>query len=182
MSELLWAGWRMKYIESSKSRTCLFCGKVCSEPGKKNLVLTVSEKSLVMLNAFPYNCGHLMIAPRRHVGSVSALTESESLDLMRQLSLCERILKKAYGAQGLNIGLNLGRCAGAGVLGHLHIHVVPRWSGDTNFMSTVSNTKVLPESLLDTYGKLKTALDAIASSSRKNAGRQRRGSKKRRAS
>jgi ATP adenylyltransferase len=182
MSGLLWAGWRMKYIESAKCKTCLFCGRVYSRPGKKNLLLTVSEKCMVMLNAFPYNCGHLMIAPMRHVGTVSGLTESESVDLMRQLSLCERILKTAYGAQGFNIGLNLGRCAGAGVLGHLHVHVVPRWSGDTNFMSTVSSTNVLPESLEDTYTKLKTALDEILSSSRKGGKRRRRGSKKERTS
>ncbi|MCX5801014.1 MAG: HIT domain-containing protein [Candidatus Eisenbacteria bacterium] len=182
MSELLWAGWRMKYIESAKCKECLFCGKVDARPGKSNLVLTVSEKCLVMLNAFPYNCGHLMIAPKRHVGTVSGLTEGESCDLMRQLSLCERILRKAYRAQGFNVGLNLGRCAGAGVLGHLHVHVVPRWSGDTNFMSTVSGTKVLPESLVDTYAKLKAALDEIVSPSRKGSIRQRHGSKKERTS
>ena len=177
MGELLWAGWRMKYIESAKSEGCLFCGKVHSKPGKKSLLLAVSEESLVMLNAFPYNCGHLMIAPKRHVGTVSGLTEGESSDLMRQVSLCERILKKAYHAQGFNIGLNLGRCAGAGVLGHLHVHVVPRWPGDTNFMSTVSGTKVLPESLADTYAKLKVALDGIMYSSQKGARGLRKGAR-----
>lgn len=131
-----------------------------------------------MLNAFPYNCGHLMIAPKRHVPEVSGLTEGEALDLMKQLSLCELILKKAYHAEGFNMGLNLGRCAGAGVLGHLHIHVVPRWTGDTNFMSTISNTKVLPESLVDTFTKLKAALDQIDSSRRKHTTRRRNGSKK----
>ena len=182
MSEPLWAGWRMKYIESAKSKGCLFCGRAHSKPGKKDLVLAISEKCLIMLNAFPYNCGHLMIAPKRHVGSLSGLTESEASDLVSQLSLCERILKKAYHAQGFNIGLNLGRCAGAGVLGHLHVHVVPRWSGDTNFMSTVSNTKVLPESLFDTYAKLKAASDEMQSPSRTGSRRRRHGSKKRHAS
>ena len=169
----------MKYIESAKSKTCLFCDKVRSRPGKGNLVLTVSDECLVMLNAFPYNCGHLMVAPKRHVGTVSGLTESESLDLVRQLSLCERVLNRAYRASGFNIGLNLGRCAGAGVLGHLHVHVVPRWAGDANFMSTVARTKVLPESLGDTYTKLKKAVEEITSSSRHGAGR-RHGTKKRR--
>jgi len=158
MNEILWAGWRMKYLESPKSRKCLFCEKSRSRPGKKNLVLKFSEKCLIMLNAYPYNCGHLMVAPRRHVGSFAGLAQAESLDLMEQLALCEHILRKTYHAEGFNVGLNLGRCAGAGVLGHIHFHVVPRWTGDTNFMSTVSNTKVLPESLVATYSKLKTAL------------------------
>ena len=178
MNEVMWAGWRMKYIESPKSKVCLFCDKADAKPGKKNLVLAVSEKCLIMLNAFPYNCGHLMIAPKRHVGTVTGLTESESCDLMRQVSLCERVLRKAYHAQGLNIGLNLGRCAGAGVFGHLHVHVVPRWLGDTNFMSTVSNTKVLPEAIGDTYTKLRKALDEVGSASEKAARLRRHGSKK----
>jgi len=182
MNEIIWAGWRMKYIDSPKSKVCLFCDKANSKPGKRNLVLAVSEECLIMLNAFPYNCGHLMIAPKRHVGTVSRLTESESCDLVRQVSLCERLLKKAYRAQGLNIGLNLGRCAGAGVLGHLHVHVVPRWLGDTNFMSTVSNTKVLPEAIGDTYSNLKKALDEMKSASERVARRRGHGPKKGRSS
>ena len=178
MNERLWAGWRMKYIESAKPDTCLFCEKSHARPGKRNLVLTVSEKCLVMLNAFPYNCGHLMVSPRRHVGTISGLSENETLDLVRHLSLCERILKKAYGAQGFNVGMNLGKCAGAGVLGHLHVHVVPRRHGDTNFMSTTSGTEVLPESLGSTYGKLKAAMSEILSGSGKRSRKRRHGSKK----
>jgi ATP adenylyltransferase len=168
----------MKYIESEKPDECLFCETSRSRPGKRNLMLVKSEKCLVMLNAFPYNCGHMMVAPLRHVGTMSGLREAEWLDLAKQLSLCERILKNAYGAQGLNVGMNLGRCAGAGVLGHLHVHVVPRWSGDTNFMSTTAGTDVLPEPLGRTYGKLRAALDDILSSSQKGSKKGRRGSKK----
>jgi len=168
----------MKYIESAKSGECLFCEKSRSRPGKKNLVLTISERCLVMLNAFPYNCGHLMVAPRRHVGTMSGLTQIEWLDLARHLSLSERVLKKAYGAQGFNVGINLGRCAGAGVLGHLHVHVVPRWSGDTNFMSTTGGTEVLPEALGCTYGKLKAAMDEVLAGTGEGPRGGRRGSKK----
>ncbi|UCF79610.1 MAG: HIT domain-containing protein [Candidatus Eiseniibacteriota bacterium] len=178
MGERLWAGWRMKYIESSKSGECLFCAKSRSRPGKKNLVLAVSEKCLVMLNAFPYNCGHLMVAPKRHVGSMSGLSRSEWSELAEYLSLSERILKKAYGAQGFNVGMNLGRCAGAGVLGHLHVHVVPRWSGDTNFMSTTAATEVLPDTLGSTYAKLRTAMEEVLSPSGGRTTKRRHGSKK----
>ena len=161
MDERLWAGWRMKYIVSAKSKGCLFCEKAAERPGPKNLVLSVTRGSLVMLNAFPYNCGHLMVAPRRHVSSFTGLTEEESLELVGQVALCERLLRRVYRAEGLNVGLNLGKCAGAGVLGHLHVHVVPRWAGDTNFMSTVSSTKVLPESLTDSYRRLRAGLGAM---------------------
>jgi ATP adenylyltransferase len=106
------------------------------------------------------------------------MREAEWLDLAKHLSLCERILKNAYGAQGLNVGINLGRCAGAGVLGHLHVHVVPRWSGDTNFMSTTAGTDVLPEPLGNTYEKLKAALEQISYGARKDSRKGRRGSKK----
>jgi ATP adenylyltransferase len=178
VDEILWAGWRMKYIESAKTGDCLFCTKSRVKPSPRHLVLLVTEQSLVMLNAFPYNCGHLMVAPRRHVGSFSRLTEAESLDLMSLLSVCERILKRAYRAQGLNVGVNLGKCAGAGVLGHLHVHVVPRWSGDTNYMSTVSSTKVLPESLDVTYRNLKAALDKMNALRAGSRRKDRHGSQK----
>jgi ATP adenylyltransferase len=148
----------MKYIVSAKSHKCLFCMKSGEKPDPKNLVLLVTPRSLVMLNAFPYNCGHLMIAPRRHVGSFCGLREEESLEMMNLLSVCEHLLKSVYRAEGLNVGLNLGASAGAGVPGHLHVHVVPRWSGDTNFMATVSSTKVLPESLGDSYRRLRSGL------------------------
>ncbi len=167
----------MKYIESAKPGVCIFCETSRLRPGKRSLMLVKSDKCLVMLNAFPYNCGHMMVAPRRHVGTMSGMRESEWLDLARHLSLCERVLKNAYGAQGLNVGMNLGRCAGAGVLGHLHVHVVPRWSGDTNFMSTTAGTDVLPEALGSTYEKLKAALDEIISGARTSSKKDDRGSK-----
>jgi ATP adenylyltransferase len=174
MDERLWAGWRMKYIASAKKKGCLFCEKAAEKPGPRNLVLLLTPGALVMLNAFPYNCGHLMVAPRRHVSSFTGLTEGESLELVRLVALCERLLKRVYRAEGLNIGLNLGKCAGAGVLGHLHVHVVPRWLGDTNFMSTVSGTKVLPESLGDSYRRLKAGLDEIDRKAHGSKGKGRR--------
>jgi len=164
----------MKYIASAKTKGCLFCRKAAEKPGPRSLVLLSTPVSLVMLNAFPYNCGHLMVAPRRHVSSFRGLTEPESLELVRLVALCERLLKRVYRAEGLNVGSNLGKCAGAGVLGHLHVHVVPRWLGDTNFMSTVSGTKVLPESLADSYRRLKAGLKTLDRKSHGSKGKGRR--------
>ena len=164
----------MKYIVSAKTKGCLFCGKAAERPGVTNLVLLTTPLSLVMLNAFPYNCGHLMVAPRRHVSSFTGLTGEESLELVGLVALCERLLKRVYRAEGLNVGVNLGKCAGAGVLGHLHVHMVPRWAGDTNFMSTLSSTKVLPESLTDSYRRLKAGLHAVApAAGRRKTGKRR---------
>ncbi len=164
----LWAAWRMAYIEqaSRPARTgrgpCLFCRQAAQRPGAKNLILAVSPLVVVMLNLYPYTLGHVLVAPRKHRARLADLTELETLEVAAWLARVERALRKEYRAQGLNVGLNLGRVAGAGVLGHLHWHVVPRWNGDTNFMPATADTKVLPEALSRTYARLAPALSATA--------------------
>jgi ATP adenylyltransferase len=163
---VLWAGWRMPYIrkagtQSKASPGCLFCSMGRVRPGRRNLVLARTGRALVVLNRYPYNVGHVMVAPLRHVRSLSRLTPDESLEIADWLGRMERALERAYEPHGLNVGLNLGRVAGAGVLGHLHWHVVPRWTGDTNFMPATAGTKVLPEALDRTYERLARALGRV---------------------
>ena len=163
----LWAGWRMAYIKQATSRKgkpepCLFCGKGRATPGPRSLVLAASPRAVVMLNLYPYNVGHVMIAPRRHLRSIAQLTPEEAVEVTAWLGRVEKALGSVYRPNGYNIGLNLGRAAGAGVLGHIHWHVVPRWNGDTNYMPVTADTKVLPESLDRTYRRLREALDAAA--------------------
>ena len=165
--ERLWAAWRMEYIANAsgkraKGAKCLFCSLGRARPGPRNLVLARTPRVLVMLNLYPYNVGHVMVAPTRHLGSLAQLTAEESVELTEWLGKIERALKRAYRPHGFNLGMNLGRTAGAGVLGHLHWHVVPRWNGDTNFMPVIAGTKVLPESLARTYRRLQTALGGRA--------------------
>jgi ATP adenylyltransferase len=163
--DVLWAGWRMAYIkkagaEGAARQSCLFCGIARLRPGKRNLVLVRTPRVLAVLNRYPYNVGHLMVATRRHVRSFADLTPEESVEVTEWLGRVEAALTREYRPHGFNIGLNMGRVAGAGVLGHLHWHVVPRWSGDTNFMPVTARTKVLPESLDRTYGRISKALAA----------------------
>ena len=176
----LWAGWRMSYIESARNggEECLFCAKARAGSGpsagsgsgagagsgmganEKELVLERGRACFTMLNAFPYNTGHLMVAPYRHLDSFAALSTEERVDLIRLLGRAEDALRREYRPHGFNMGVNLGAAAGAGVVGHLHAHLVPRWTGDTNFMGTVGETKVLPETLERTFARLHRALAA----------------------
>jgi len=139
---------------------CLFCRQGKARRSAKSLVLAASPMVVVMLNLYPYNVGHVLVAPRRHHASLSDLTPEETLEIGAWLARVERALRREYRPQGLNFGMNLGRTAGAGVLGHLHWHVVPRWDGDTNFMPVTADTKVLPEALDRTYARVRRALDA----------------------
>lgn len=164
--DTLWAGWRMAYIRKAGGKKadqgpCLFCAKGRLRPGKRNLVVARTERVLVLLNLYPYNVGHMLIATRRHTPSLADLTREESLELTEWLGRAERALKREYEPHGFNVGLNLGRVAGAGVLGHLHWHVVPRWDGDTNFMPVTANAKVLPEALDRTYARVTKALQGL---------------------
>jgi ATP adenylyltransferase len=154
--ERLWAPWRMEYIDSAREGegSCIFCELPAEGDDEKNYILTRGEKAFVILNKFPYNSGHLMIAPFRHVGEVEQLEDEEALDLDHLLQKSLKALKEAMSPDGFNIGMNLGRVAGAGVPDHVHWHVVPRWSGDTNFMPVVGETKVLPELLHESYRRL----------------------------
>ncbi|MEZ5065597.1 MAG: HIT domain-containing protein [bacterium] len=159
----LWATWRMSYISSLKDGTA--AGDVFSElprrtDGPENLIVHRGQHCYVVLNLFPYNTGHALIVPFREVGDLAELTDAEMLELMRLASVVVKALRRCMNAQGFNLGINLGHAAGAGIPKHLHLHVVPRWAGDTNFMAVTGRTKVLPESLPDTYDKMRRAIRA----------------------
>jgi ATP adenylyltransferase len=155
----LWAGWRIPYLEQvtgteADDDGCVFCGLLASEePGEKTNIVWRDDGFAVFLNAYPYVSGHLLVMPVAHVPDI----EDADPGLWSVVTDAVRALRGAYGPDGLNIGVNLGRAAGAGVPGHFHVHVLPRWSGDTNFMTTVAEVRVLPEALPDTYEKVQAA-------------------------
>jgi ATP adenylyltransferase len=160
--ERLWAPWRMEYIGQAREgedQGCLFCEKPKEGDDEEALIVARSELSFAMLNRYPYNSGHLMVAPFRHVGELEEVEDEESVDMQRLMQRCVKALKEAMHPDGFNIGMNLGTVAGAGIPDHLHWHVVPRWNGDTNFMPVLGNTKVLPESLSTVHGLLLDALE-----------------------
>lgn len=162
--ERLWSPWRMAYIKRAAQDAesgCLFCRVARSRADRANLVLTRRPHGLLMLNRFPYNPAHLMVAMSRHVATFTALSEAERADWMALTALAERALAAEYHPDGMNLGVNLGRVAGAGYPGHLHQHLVPRWNGDTNFMPTVAGTRVLPESLGRTWMRLRRAIEGL---------------------
>jgi len=160
--QVIFAPWRLDYILSDKkSESCIFCEMVAAQSDEAMLVVHRTSRSIVALNRYPYNNGHLMVAPSRHAGSLTELDDEELLDVFKTVRLCEIVLANSIRPEGLNIGINIGRCAGAGVLGHVHIHIVPRFSGDSNFMTTVSEVRVIPESLPDTFRQLKPVFTAI---------------------
>lgn len=151
----LWAPWRMDYILSNeKAETCIFCPGKGPKVDEKRLFLYVGDMSLVMMNRFPYNNGHLLVAPVRHVPGPEHLTEEETLDLMMLVRKGIEALKKEMNPEGFNVGLNLGTVAGAGMADHMHFHIVPRWNGDTNFMTVFGEIRVISEHIQETYRKL----------------------------
>ncbi|AER67582.1 histidine triad (HIT) protein [Thermovirga lienii DSM 17291] len=158
--ESLFAPWRMAYIKNAKKEPgCIFCLFPAEKDDKKRLILARGEKVFVIMNAFPYNPGHLMVAPYRHVGNYEELDDEELLEMHKMASECIKVLKKTMSPQGFNLGVNIGEVAGAGFAGHVHLHVVPRWAGDTNFMPVTAQVRVLPEALEETWAKLKEAWD-----------------------
>jgi ATP adenylyltransferase len=158
----LWAPWRMRWIKATrKTDGCLFCRVAARHADRADLVLARRPHALLMLNRYPYNPAHLMVALVRHVGSVARLTTPERADWLELVGLAERALAAAYEPHGLNYGANSGRVAGAGFPDHLHLHLVPRWDGDTNFMPVVGGTRVLPESLAETWTRLRRAIAAL---------------------
>lgn len=162
--QTIWAPWRLKYIQSvGKEEGCFFCHHIRSKNDKKNFVLFRAKHTFCLLNLFPYSNGHLMVAPYKHTGSLENLTERELADILISTRKAKRILKHALKAEGFNIGMNIGRVAGAGVDHHVHLHIVPRWHGDTNFMPIIAETKVIPEAIEKTYEKLKRAAKAAHS-------------------
>jgi len=157
--KVIWAPWRMKYILSEKSEECLFCEKANQKKDKENYILLRGKRAFIILNTFPYNNGHLMVVPYRHLANLEELSQQELSELTSLVMKGVTSLKEALNPDGFNIGLNLGEAAGAGIKDHLHVHIVPRWSEDNNFMPVVANTKVIMESLDDTYKKLSKAME-----------------------
>jgi len=153
--ETLWAPWRIQYIEQPKPQGCIFCDKPSENLDKENFILYRGDFCFVIMNFYPYNNGHLMVVPFRHTSDISDLTSEERLEMMELLSLCKEALIQTISPHAFNIGMNLGEIAGAGVKDHLHFHIVPRWSGDTNFMPILGHTKVVSEGLTQTWEKLK---------------------------
>ena len=148
---ITWAPWRMEYIEAGPQSVCMFCQKFSENRDQENHILYRSDLGFILLNLYPYNNGHLMVAPVRHVGDITRLNKNENMVLMDLVQKGVSVLNKAFKPDGFNIGLNLGAVAGAGITDHLHIHIVPRWQGDTNFMPVLSETKVMPQYLHKTY-------------------------------
>lgn len=155
----LWAPWRSQYVRrEEREEGCIFCKKPGENRDEENYILLRGETSFVMLNTFPYNNGHLMIAPYRHLSSLEEMNSEESIEMMELLRRMVKLLRKALQPEGFNIGMNLGKAGGAGVVDHVHLHIVPRWIGDYNFMPLLSETKVIPEALEQTYRELKRRL------------------------
>jgi ATP adenylyltransferase len=150
----LWAPWRLDYIKGPKPDECIFCRAAGSDDDAESYVVARGERCFVMLNAYPYNNGHVMVSPYEHVPSIEELDEESLLELMTLTRRALGVLREAYGPDGFNLGVNQGKIAGAGVEDHVHMHVVPRWEADTNFMPVIASTRVLPQSLEDSYATL----------------------------
>ncbi len=155
MGENLWAPWRIDYILGEKETGCIFCKKPKEYNDKDNLILFRGKKSFVIMNRYPYNSGHLMVVPYTHKKDIEDLEDEEILEMGKLIKICIKVLKKVMKPDAFNIGVNIGKVAGAGIEEHIHYHIVPRWNGDTNFMPVISNTRVIPEALEKTYEKLK---------------------------
>jgi len=157
----LWAPWRIDYILSPKPDDCVFCLPPHSEEDEERLVLYRGRYFFVVMNKFPYNCGHVMLTPYRHIMHLAEMTAEESWECMPLLRQCSMILQESFHCQGQNLGLNIGEAAGAGIREHLHFHLVPRWNGDSSFMAVMDEVRVMPEHLQATYARLKPYFDAL---------------------
>jgi ATP adenylyltransferase len=158
--ERLWTPWRMIYIGGPPVPGCFLCVKAAEDRDEENLILHRTEHAFVLLNLYPYNSGHLMVAPYLHTGELTALPPEVGSDLLSLTQQAVGALTTEYGPEGFNVGMNLGKVAGAGLPDHLHLHIVPRWNGDTNFMPITGGTKVLPETLDQTYARLRPRFGA----------------------
>ncbi|MHC1688832.1 MAG: HIT domain-containing protein [Methanothrix sp.] len=159
--ENLWAPWRIDYILSKKPAGCIFCDKPVEDRDDENLILLRGKYHFIIMNAFPYNNGHMMVVPYKHTSSLSDWSAEERAEMMELADLGVELLKRTMRPDGFNLGINMGLVAGAGVADHIHFHIVPRWNGDTNFMPVLSDTRVISEGLRATFGKLKEALAEI---------------------
>lgn len=151
----LWAPWRLEYIVAEKEEGCIFCRFPQENDDERRLILCRGTQAFVIMNAYPYSNGHLLIAPYRHVANISELSDEENLEIMQLAQKSCAVLCDVCRPDGFNIGINVGTAAGAGIADHIHMHVVPRWNGDTNFMPVLADVKVIPEALQATYAKLK---------------------------
>lgn len=159
----LWSPWRYQYVTKSGSGAgCIFCDLPAAQQDEKHYIVHRGSLCFVMLNRFPYTNGHLMVAPYDHVARLEDASEEAAVEMMRLARRAEHLLRGLYRPDGLNLGMNIGESAGAGVVGHIHLHVLPRWTGDTNFMTTVGETRVLPESLEITYQRVAAAFREVS--------------------
>ena len=164
--ERLWAPWRLEYIVGEKTDGCIFCEFPRQDDDEKSRIVRRGNRAFVIMNAFPYTNGHLLVAPYRHLGNIAELSSEESLEIMQLTQMCCKVLAEVCKPDGFNIGMNLGTAAGAGIAGHLHTHVVPRWAADTNFMPVLADVKIIPEALETTYRKLKEGFEALKTDDR----------------
>lgn len=158
--DTLWAPWRMTYVENARTSACIFCEIPSPESDEQHLILYRGTFVFIQMNLYPYNPGHVMITPYRHVDDLTKLSADEQLELVQETARSTLLLRECMNPEGFNIGMNLGKVAGAAVEHHLHVHIVPRWNGDTNFMPVLAHTKVIPEGLGATYRKLAAVFHA----------------------
>lgn len=156
--EHIWAPWRIEYIRGEKPEGCILCTKPAEDNDKENFILYRGKNNFIMLNAYPYNPGHLMVAPYRHIGNLEELTAAERNEHFELVSRCIRVLKNVFNPGGFNIGANIGKVAGAGIEDHFHSHIVPRWLGDTNYITVLPDIRVIPQALVDSYDTLRGKL------------------------
>ncbi|MDD5132602.1 MAG: HIT domain-containing protein [bacterium] len=156
---LIWAPWRMAYIKKANEPGCVFCKKLKKKDGPENLVLYRGQRSFIMLNLYPYTNGHVMVAPLKHIKDLEKLDTATLAEMIKLTQRMITVLKKVMRPEGFNVGINIGRVGGAGVLGHVHVHIVPRWNGDHNFMPVIGATRVMPQTLAEVYVLLKKELE-----------------------
>jgi ATP adenylyltransferase len=162
--DYLWSPWRYQYLANArKFEGCIFCSMAAEQQDEENLIVHRGEHNFVVLNKFPYTSGHLMVVPFAHAARLNAIEEAAAFELISLTRAAEGHLRDIYRPDGLNVGMNLGESAGAGIAGHIHMHVLPRWFGDANFMTTVGETRMLPEDLSVTWNRLSTAFATAGS-------------------
>ncbi|WP_456370666.1 HIT family protein [Geoglobus sp.] len=159
----IFAPWRIRYITSPKHDGCIFCDFPRENRDEERLIVHRGETCFVIMNNYPYNPGHVMISPYRHVGEIEKLEERELLEMMVLAQKTVEVIKRVMSPDGFNLGINLGKVAGAGIEDHIHLHIVPRWNGDTNFMPVIADVRVIPEAVEETYKKLKDGFEKLTS-------------------